>query len=527
MQKQQQNIAAIYCRLSRDDGGDAESNSIQNQKMLLNKYAREHGFCVYSEYVDDGVSGTTFERDSFKRMVADIEDEKFGIVICKDLSRLGRNNALVAFYTEIFFFEHNIRFICVNDGIDSAKGDNEMMGFRSIINEYYARDISKKIRSVKEVQSQLGKRLGGKAPYGYMIDPNDKHHLIINPEIAPIVRRIFQMSADGIGTPTIAKTLTLDGIPTPKEVWSGEYTGKEWTAPNLCTMLRNKVYIGHIVSNKLNKPSFKSNKAIRTDPSEWVDVPGMHEPIIEQKIFDLVQRRLPIKKRPNTSRNENIFVGMVKCADCGSNLGYARNTYSGIVYLCCHNYRKVAKEKCSPHYIQYEQLKQLVLEAIRENAAIVKANEHRLEDFIRQSLAGHSDKSKKSDRAALTKLTRRKDELDQIIKRLFEENVLGNMPSERFYEMSSGYETEIKDVTSRINKLNAALSEETDNESNYRHFFEIMRNYIEVETLDTTMLYNLIDHIDVHAPVGRHPNRTQQVDIHYKFIDEGLSSPQN
>ena len=522
----QQSAAAIYCRLSRDDGGDAESNSIQNQKMLLNKYARENGFRVFSEYVDDGISGTTFEREAFKRMIADIEDGKVGVVICKDLSRLGRNNAMVAYYTEIYFIENRVRFIAVNDQIDTFVGDNEIMPFKSVINEYYARDISKKIRQVKAIQSQQGKHLGGTVPYGYCTDPQDKHRYIINSETSQIVKRMFEMAADGISVYTIAKTLTLEGIPTPMDVRKGQYTGREWQTGNICGMLRNKVYIGHMVTGKKPKPSFKSNKRIYTDPSVWVDVPGMHESIVSTELFDLVQRRIGVKKRRNKSGHDNIFVGLAKCFDCGSSMGLARNSGNRIIYLCCHRYRKHSKDKCSSHYIQYDELYQLVLEGIRENAAIARTNEHRINDYIRQSVAVSVSKSKKSDRASLAKLTGRKDELDQIIKRLFEEYVLGSISKDRFRELSAGYESEINNVTSRIDKLAVTLLEEADHEPNCHHFFDIIKKYTNVEVLDATMLYTLINRIEIHAPQGRRPNRTQEVAIRYRFVDEGLVSPQ-
>jgi len=529
-----QNLAALYLRLSRDDGGDSESNSIQNQRMLLAKYAREQGFVIYGEYVDDGVSGTTFERESFKRMISDIEDGKIGIVICKDLSRLGRHNAMVAFYTEIFFMENNVRFICINDGIDSAKGENEIMGFKSIINEFYARDISKKIRSVKTVHAQQGKRLGGVPAYGYMVDPLDKHKLVINPETAPIIRRMFQMSAEGMGIYKIAKTLTLEGIPTPKDSTSGIYTGAEWGTSIIAKMLKSRVYLGNMVSNKHIKPSFKSNKRVRTDESEWVEVTGVHEPIVEQDIFDLVQRRFGVKKRPSSSNPgfENIFVGLAKCFDCGSSLTISRHSGNGTVYLCCYKYRNFTKDKCTPHFIQYNRLYQLVLEGIQENAVIIKANttnsdtttlnQRLLENFIRQSLATRTNHSQKADKVVLAKLVKRKSELSQIIKRLFEENVLGNLPSERFYELSSGYEAESKDVSAKITKLETTLADEQNQESKYRHFCDIMLKYTDVTELDATMLYNLIESIDIHAPEGRGKQRTQQVDIHYRFVGEGF-----
>ena len=523
MPKQQQKMAAIYCRLSRDDGSDSESNSITNQREMLRRYCATNYIPVYSEYVDDGVSGLTFERDSFKRMISDIEGGKISTVVCKDLSRLGRNNALVAYYTEIYFVERQIRFIAINDNIDSAVGENEIMGFKSVINEFYARDMSKKIRCAKQLYAQQGKRLGSVAPYGYQIDPEDKHKLIINPDTAPIVKRIFEMSANGMSARKIAKTLIDEDVPTRRESSLGERLGYEWEATHICDILRNQIYLGCMVANRYKKPSFKTKKLITCDSSEWVVVPNKHEPIVSQELFDLVGRRFPLRKRPNSTGVDNIFIGIAKCFDCGSNLTFSRNHTSGIMYLTCRNYRSQSKsKKCTAHLIRLDELTRLVLEGIRENAATVRANEHRLEDFIRESLKQKSSRKSNSNSEALEKLTRRKNELDLIIKRLFEKSVIGGMPHERFEELSAGYEAEAKDVNLRISRITESQDEETDIELRYQAFFATMRNYTEVQTLDTKMLNVLIKRIDVHAPEGRAPHRTQQVDIHYNFVKEGL-----
>jgi DNA invertase Pin-like site-specific DNA recombinase len=529
MQRQQQKYAAIYLRLSRDDGSDSESNSIQNQREMLKKYCEQQGFPIYSEYVDDGATGTNFDRDGFKQMIIDMEENKIQIIVCKDLSRLGRNNALVAYYTEIVFQEYGIRFICINDGIDSEKGENEIMGFRSVINEFYARDISKKIHSAKVVLQQQGKRTSGRPPIGYMVDPSDKHHYVINPETAPLVRRIFQMSADGLSPYLIAKELTLEKTPSPLDIQNGTYTGIEWKNTNVHKMLQNEVYIGSMVYNKMIKPSFKSKKQILTKPSEWIIVPNMHEPLINLDLWELVQKRLVVKKRRNFYALENIFVGIAKCYDCGSNLSLARNANKPL-YFRCRKYANYSKEKkCSLHYTNYEHLYNLVLNAIRRNITIVESNQHRMEKFIRDAMTKTNSQNSKNENALLAKLTRRKEELDRIIERLFEESVLGDMPRERFYEMSAKYESERNELIPRIDKINATLAEKTDAELKYRRFFEMMMKYKGAESLSATMLNELIERIDVHENTGgERAKRQQQVDIHYRFIDEGLiSSPEN
>jgi hypothetical protein len=392
------------------------------------------------------------------------------------------------------------------------------------------------------IYAQQGKHLGGIPAYGYMKNPLDKHHLIIDPEAAPIVKRIFQMSADGIGTHKIARILTTEGVPTPGDYQKGTYEGTEWKASKICQLLKNRIYLGHIISNKQPKPSFKSKKRIYNDESQWIEVPGMHEPIVKKDVFDMVQRRASVKKReikspydasdnadnakPKWEKFTNIFQGLVKCFDCGASMVISRNASSGIVYLCCTRYRNFSKDKCTPHFVQYNRLNQLALEGIQENAAIIKANsanKQQLEDFITKSLAGHTNQSRKADIANLKKLTKRKDELGLLIKCLFEENVLGNLPPERFYEMSSGYEAEAKEVNVKIDKLQSSLADEADEETNFRHFCEIMLNYVDVTSLDATMLYNIIERFEIHAPEGKGKHRTQQVDIHYRFVREGVS----
>jgi len=325
-------MAAIYCRLSRDDGGDAESNSIGNQREMLRQYAKTKGFVVKSEYIDDGISGTTFERTGFKRMIEDIEAGKIGIVMCKDLSRLGRNNALVAYYTEIFFPENDIQFIAVNDGIDTFHGENEIMGFKSIINEYYARDISKKIKSAKRTMSQRGLYVGAIAPYGYMKHPDDKHKLIPDPETAPIVQRMYRLMASGISSCEISTIFSHEEILIPTAYKCSKGIGAHrkfsetrpygWSITSIQNILRNPIYLGSVVWNKQAVKSFKTGKLVNRPKEEWLIVEGTHEPLIDRKTFDKVQKLMSIKNPANVTEFDNIFRGLLRCSDCGVNMAY-------------------------------------------------------------------------------------------------------------------------------------------------------------------------------------------------------------
>ena len=404
------------------------------------------------------------------------------------------------------------------------------MGFRSVINEFYARDISKKIKSVKSMQAHQGKRIGGFPPFGYMVDPADKHKNIINPETAPVVQRMFEMIANGESIHAIAKTFTLEKIPTPLDTVNGAYTGMEWGVSSIQRMLRNKTYLGCMVYNRQRKPSFKSQKRIVNDESDWIVTPEQHEPLIEQELFDLVQQRIAIKKRRNKWELDNVFVGIVKCADCDSNLGLARNSRerenetNGIFYLCCYKYRLYSKEKrCTMHYIKYKLLYELVLAEIRENIAVVTANEHRIEEFISASLTKNKSKSRKAGDTAFDKLTRRKGELDKMVERLFEGSALNSLSTERFHEMLTKYETERNEVISQLDKIKATQTEELDEPTKIKNFFEVMKKYKGVADLTATMVSELIEKIVVHESNGGKKNRVQQVDIHYRFIDEGLT----
>jgi DNA invertase Pin-like site-specific DNA recombinase len=523
-------MAAIYLRLSRDDGGDAESNSIANQREMLLNYCKQNQLAIYGEYVDDGVSGLTFERSGFKQMISDIEEGKVGAVVCKDLSRLGRNNALVAYYTEIYFLENNVRFIAINDNIDSAVGENEIMGFKSVINEFYARDISKKIRSVKSVLQQKGKRTGGQPPLGYMPDPLDKNHYIIDPENAPLVLRMFNLAAEGASITSIARTFTEEGIRSPRDIQQNKNTGVEWSVSSVTRMLKNKVYIGCMVYNTHYKPSFKSAKVITNPKSEWIIIPDMHEPLIDTELFDLVQKRVGVKKRKPEIDFDNVFVGIAKCSDCGYNmsLGRDRRETHRLYFLNCHRYKQFSKEKkCTMHYINYDYLYELVLKALQRNVAVVNANEHRMEEFIRETVAKTKSKHQSSEEVAFDRFTRRKAELDKIIERLFESSAVSSLSSDAFHEMLAKYDKERTEVLTQLGELRTRLSERTDDGDDYRRFFELVKKYRGEEKLSATMVNELIEKIVVHESNGGRTNRIQQVDIHYRFAKYGLMGFEN
>ena len=531
MLKQQQNNAALYLRLSRDDGGDVESNSIGNQRAILQKHARDSGFSIIGEYVDDGISGTTFERPSFKRMIEDIESRKISIVLCKDLSRLGRNNALVAYFTEIFFIENRVRFIALNDGIDTALGDNEIMPFKSVINEYYARDISKKIRSAYKAQAQKGNYTGCIPPYGYMKNPDNKYQLIPNPDTAPIIKRMFAMAASGMGTGQIASVFKKEGIINPgaycrlvlKINRPHTYTDDaHWNTTTVTSIIRNKVYLGHTVSQKQTSTSFKNKSLINRPEDEHIVVLNTHEPIVNQDEFDIAQKVFKIKNRGNKFGFDNIFVGVLKCSDCGSGLAIQYpNESNGRPFFSysCNRYRQHSKY-CTTHYIRYDDVYRIVLESIQEKQRFVKAHAEELETYARKLAEQGADIQLKQMRSDLDRFNKRCGELDVLIKKLFEQVALGTLSQERFQMLSSAYEEEQKMLKEKIVELQDNVADIDGDILDAMRFFDLVRNHSDVTDLSAEILHKFIDSVVVYQAEGKRLDRTQKVVVNFRFIKD-------
>jgi DNA invertase Pin-like site-specific DNA recombinase len=533
LKRQQANNAALYCRLSRDDGNDAESNSIGTQRAMLQRYAKEHGFLVYDEYVDDGWSGTQFDRPELKRMIADIEDGKVGVILCKDLSRFGRNNALVAYYTEIVFPDNDVRFIAVNDAIDTAMGDsggNAVMPFMSVVNEYYARDISKKVRSAKRTRALNGEHCAGRAPFGYLKDPNDGHKLIVDQETADVVRRIFQMAADGLGDYQICCRLANDKVKCPSAL-EYERTGKfakyydpaypwDWSTHTVATILRNPMYLGHMRSHTHTTKSFKNPKTIQVPREEWIIVENTHEPLINQEVFDKVQMIVQIKKRANTASVDNIFQGLVYCADCNARLTLHASSGGGNnIYLVCHRYRHGTRHGenrlCTAHTTRFYDLQALTMKLIRDAIAATLD----VDGFIKSMI--DDDRGNDTAKRTLDRLKRRDGELKILIKRVFEQNALGKIDDGTFTELYSGYQSEQKDIVEKITALENQVATSRDKSANARLFAQAVAKYTDAKELTREMLLDLIDKIVVQEATGtRGSKRHQQVDIFFRFVGQ-------
>jgi len=528
MNKQRNNSAAIYCRLSRDDGSDSESNSIITQRTMLQQYAKERGFVVYSEYIDDGISGTTFERNGFKRMISDIEEGNIGIVLCKDLSRLGRNNALVAYYTELVFPDADVRFIAVNDAIDTALDDvggNAVMPFMSVVNEFYARDISKKVKSAKRTRALNGEHCFGRTPYGYVKDPFKKGQLIIDEETAPIVRRIFQMSADGLGTYQISNQLAKDRILMPSALDSsrtGRYSSRfdidypwDWKVSTIARILRNPVYLGHLVCNTQKVKSFKNSKIVPVPREDWLIVNDTHPPIISQELFDRVQPLVKVKQRKNNHNINSHFAGSLFCSDCGRRLTLLANR-DGTLYYACGGYRKGTRtgdnRLCTTHTTRFDELEAMTLTLIHH---AVKATLD-VDQFVEQLLV--TVETDDAEQKTLERFKRRDGELKILTKKVFEQNALGRIDDSTFNDLYNGYQVEQKNLTAKIDTLEKRLREVKDREANARKFVAMISEYTGATELSRDMVSNIFERIVAFQGEGRGTKRQQRLDFYFRFI---------
>jgi len=514
------------------NGAKKSPNAPNSSSVCTKVVLCARGNCIkLASKIDDGLSGTTFERPSFKRMIEDINAGTVGAVMCKDLSRLGRNNALVAYYTEIFFVDNHVRFVAVNDGIDTAFGDNDIMPFRSVINEFYAKDLSKKVRSAYRSQAFKGNYTGQTPPLGYMKSPENRHLLVPNPETAPLVQRMYRMAAEGMGTAKIARILREDGVLTPRsyaqKTWgiTKPKTYKDetdWADSSVRVILTNKVYLGHMVSQKSKPTSFKNRKPIKLPEDEYVIVQNTHEPLVTDEEFDIVQHAVRKKQRWNKHDFVNIFSGLIKCSCCGAGMVLQSPIRKGVVHnsYVCNRYRQSPKY-CTTHYIKYDDVYKLVLESIQEKQRFVVAHHDELADYAKKLAGQGADSESKRMCDDLDNAAKRKAELDTLIQKLFEQVALGSMSQERFNTLTAAYENEQKSLKEKIDALEKIVSTRQSNENNIMQFFELLERYENVTTLTVPILRALIDSIVVHqAEGGKILNRTQKVVINFRFIQE-------
>ena len=516
---------ALYCRLSQDDMLDGESNSITNQKSILQKFAEDNGFPNPTFYVDDGVSGTTWERDGFKAMMADIEDGKVATVITKDLSRLGRDYLKTGELIEMVFPDYDVRYIAINDNVDTAKSENELLAFKNIFNDWYARDCSKKIRAVFRAKGQSGKHLCPPV-YGYKKSDTDKNLWIVDEPAAEVVRKIFKLCIDGYGPVQIARILTEQGIPTPTAYAlsqgrdNGRHNAKtyRWGANTITHILERLEYCGHTDNFRTQMKSYKVHKIVYNPQDEWQIFENTQEPIITQETFDLVQELRKHKRRPQKCEVVNPFAGMVYCADCGEKMYLSRrkNERPEQEHMRCSTYAK-EQDKCTVHYIRTCVLNEIVLGELNKLLTMVKGNE---EDFIKRVMI--SSVQRKSSELTKAKKTlkqaeKRIAELDKLFTRLYEDNVLGRLSDERFTMMSAGYEEEQAKLKATVAELTAFVDTAEQKSSDVTAFLNVIKQYEHITVLTPKIIHELIDKIIVHEPDKSSGKRVQDIEIHFRF----------
>ena len=528
-------ITALYCRLSVDDpnGGDEDSNSIQHQKEMLLAYCKANGYTNVRVYVDDGYSGTNFNRPDFKRMIADIEAGEVGRVIIKDMSRLGRDYLQVGMYTVVFFQEHDVHFIAISDGVDSQKGDNELTPFRNLFNEWYARDCSKKQRAVKRLKGMSGQRVATQIPYGYLKGEDGK--LVLDPETAPTVKLIFELCLQGYGPTQIARLLTEKGnLPTPGTIEAQRTKRKQhyhpdalytWSEKSVAKILERKEYLGHTVNFKSTTKSYKCKKRIEIPEDQQMVIENTHEAIIDQDTFYRVQVLRQQRRRPTKLGEMGMFSGLVFCADCGARMHQCRSstwTKEQECFTCANVQRRI--DPCSRHYIRVVVLEELVRENLRQVAAMVKDHEA---EFVRQIASRTMEEQRRGlgeMKKALGLKEKRIVELDNIIKRLYEDNIIGKLTDERFKILSDGYEQEQGTLKEEVQQLQADIQEADGKTVNISSFLKAVKKYTDFEELTPGMLRDLIEKIVVHAPDKSSGHRQQKVDIYYTFVGELTTS---
>ena len=530
-QTTQQLITALYPRLSHEDELQGESNSISNQKRILETYAKQNGFSNLRWYTDDGYSGANFQRPGFQAMLADIEAGKVGTVIVKDMSRLGRNYLQVGMYTEMIFPQKGVRFIAINDGVDSAQGENDFAPLRNIFNEWLVRDTSKKIKAVKRSKGMSGKPITSKPVYGYLMDEDE--NFIIDEEAAPVVRQIYSLCLAGNGPTKIARMLTEQQIPTPGTL---EYrrTGStrryhpgyecKWATNTVVHLLENREYTGCLVNFKTEKPSYKLKHSIENPPEKQAVFENHHEPIIDRETWERVQELRKQRKRPNRYDEVGLFSGILFCADCGSVLYQQRYQTDKRKQDCyiCGSYKKRTAD-CTAHFIRTDLLTAGVLSNLRKVTSYAAKHEAR---FMKLLIEQNEDGDRRRNAAKKKELEaaeKRIAELSAIFKRLYEDSVTGRISDERFTELSADYEAEQKELKERAARLREELSKAQEATANAEKFMNVVRRHTTIEELTPTLLREFVEKIVVHESVAldgkrRGKLRRQEIEIYYSFV---------
>ena len=523
--------AVLYLRLSRDDVGSGESQSIQNQRALLQDYAARQGFSIVDEYVDDGWSGTSFDRPRFQDMLRDMEQHRFDVILVKDLSRLGRDYIQTGRFLELVFPEHGVRLISVNDGIDTARADTDLAPFRNVVNEMYARDTSRKIRSALHAKMQAGKFIGNFAPYGYRKDPADKNHLIPDAHAAAVVRQMFTCAAAGKRPSEIARLLNERGEPPPAVYRCQTHPGldpdiysrrKAWTSIGVSRILQDVVYLGHVAQGKTDKISFKSKKTQEKQPDEWIVVRDRHEPLVSQQTFDAARRQRASRRCDRKGAFDNLFSGLAFCADCGKAMSTVGTRKKGsAANLACGAYKQYGTSACTNHFISYEALYRCVLEAVRRYVCLSEEECDALFERLNRRL--RLDERGREANSERERLGKELNRTQRLIAQLYEDRMAGRIGETNFYPLLEQYEQKTAQLQAQMDALQPDSGEDSLRQQQER-LRAIIRRYQDIDELTPSLLFELIERIEVgqgtyeKSEKGR--VKRQIIVIHFRFLPE-------
>lgn len=530
IEKENEYRAALYCRLSSDDAYLGESGSIQTQRTLLTQYCKENNIPIFDVYVDDGFSGTNFERPDFKRMLLDLENHKANLVIVKDLSRFGREYAQMGMYIENDFEDWNIRFISIGENIDTLNGtDGILMPITNVINSQYAKECSRKTRQAHRALAKEGKFIGSRAPFGYMKDPADRHHLIVDPEAAEIVKSIFKMFCDGIGYVRMTKILREQKVLNPQayfnknnpDYYKSDYWRQDfdWHATSIRTILNNPVYLGQTTFGRTKVKGRTKKKKVAVDESEWIVVENTHEPIIDKDTWNLVHDIMKNRRRETKRGEVQMFAGLVKCSGCGSSLNVSYNAkkqkFTG---FSCWVYKNYGKERCTSHAIGYQTLYNIVLEDIRRQAECVADSREKYIKLLENRMDEKAELDIKKSKSELKKVEKRLVQIDKVLNKLYEDRTLEKIREERYLSMSATYESEYNELKSKQSDLEEQISQTETAEYNAKIFTDLIEKYINITELNARILNELIEKIVVHEKEIINGEKYQTVEIYYKFV---------
>ena len=522
------NITALYARLSQEDALDGDSNSIVNQKKILLKYAEDNGFPNPTFFIDDGVSGVTFDRPGWNEMIGLAEAGKVKTVIVKDMSRMGRDYLKVGYYTESFFAERDIRYIAINDGVDSDKGDNDFTPFRNLFNDFYARDTSKKIRAVMRAKGNAGEHLCSNPPYGYVKDPESKKRWIIDSEAAEIVKRIFDLCVAGKGPMQIAKALTAGKVLTVKAYYA-KRDGKpmpdnpyRWSVETIRGILERPEYTGCTVNFKTYSKSHKLKKRLQNAPENYRIFPDTQPAIVDRNVFERVQELRANKRRPaKQAERQGLFSGLLYCVDCGSKLHFATGKNMTPKQDCyrCARYKSNTGD-CTMHFIREETLKRFVLRRIFDVTAMFFEDIMSFQKAVYEQRFEEAEKAAKKRKREIAQAEKRIAELDRIFKRIYEDDISGAISHERFLKLSAEYEAEQKELTEKVKVDREMVNAYEQDKADFDSFAAVIRKYVGITELTPTIVNEFVKKIIVHAPDKSSGHRRQKIQIIWNFVGE-------